>query len=61
MQKDQKFRDKPVDLEHARGKLEQLLREIEKEPVPERLLQLALRLQNALAEQRQRQGAPPED
>jgi hypothetical protein len=36
------------------GEFDHLLREIEKEPVPERLLELAQRLQAALAEQRKR-------
>ncbi|HRP77857.1 MAG TPA: hypothetical protein PL183_02015 [Aquamicrobium sp.] len=38
--------------ETARGEFDQLLREIEKEPVPERLLELALKLQAALVERR---------
>ena len=40
--------------ETTRGELGHLLREIEKEPMPERLLQLALKLQAALVEQRKR-------
>lgn len=36
------------------GEFDDLLREIEKEPVPERLLDLALKLQAALVEQRRR-------
>lgn len=37
------------------GEYGHLLREIEKEPVPERLLELALKLQAALVEERRRQ------
>lgn len=42
--------------ETAPGEFDHLLREIEKEPVPERLLELALKLQAALVEQRKRSG-----
>lgn len=38
------------------GEFERLLLEIEKEPVPERLLELALKLQAALMERRERYG-----
>lgn len=38
----------------APGELDCLLREIEREKVPARLLEIALRLQAALAEQRKR-------
>lgn len=42
-------------LDAARGELDSLLREIEKEEVPERLLDLARQLQAALVENRKRQ------
>lgn len=45
------------------GEFDRLLWEIETEPVPERLLELALKLQTALVEQRKRrddQGNPTE-
>lgn len=41
------------DSSQAQSEFEFLLREIEKEPVPERLLDLALKLQRALVERRQ--------
>ena len=44
-----------VSLNTARGEFDDLLREIEKEAVPERLLDLARRLQAALVESRRRQ------
>lgn len=40
--------------ETAPGEFDHLLRQIEKEPVPERLLALALELQAALVERRNR-------
>lgn len=40
--------------ETARGEFDHLLRQIEKEPVPERLLALALKLQAALVARRNR-------
>lgn len=43
--------------DHAPGEFDDLLREIEQEAVPERLLELALQLQAALLEQRKRQGS----
>lgn len=39
--------------EAKRGEFDHLLRQIEKEPVPERLLELALKLQAALIERRE--------
>jgi len=39
------------------GEFDDLLREIEKEPVPDRLLELALKLQSALVSQREAQEA----
>lgn len=39
--------------EAVRGEFDHLLRQIEKEPVPERLLELALKLQAALVERRE--------
>ncbi len=39
------------------GEFDDLLREIEKEPVPDRLLELALKLQSALVAQREAQEA----
>lgn len=44
------------------GEYDRLLKEIEKEEMPERLLELALKLQAALVERRRRDGqeaAPP--
>ena len=38
------------------GEFDHLLRQIEKEPVPERLLELALKLQAALVERREAAG-----
>lgn len=40
----------------APGEFDELLREIENEPMPERLLELALKLQARLVEQRKRDG-----
>ena len=45
-----------VEADHVPGEFDDLLRQIEKEPVPERLLELALKLQAALVEQRKRSG-----
>lgn len=44
-----------VKLDPAPGEFDDLLREIEKEAVPERLLELARQLQAALVESRKRQ------
>lgn len=41
-----------VDVDPAPGEFKDLLREIEKEPVPERLLELARQLQAVLVSQR---------
>lgn len=46
---------RPVRPDPAPGEFDDLLRAIEKEAVPERLLDLALRLQAALVERRGRQ------
>ena len=45
-----------VEADPVPGEFDDLLRQIEKEPVPERLLELALKLQAALVEQRKRSG-----
>lgn len=44
-----------ISLDTAPGEFDELLREIEKEAVPERLLDLARQLQAALVESRRRQ------
>ena len=55
MQKQSSLRKlRRVDPDSAPAEFEELLREIENEPVPDRLLELALQLQAALAERRRR-------
>ena len=54
--------EKPTDAAQAEpamvpGELGDLLRQIEQEPVPERLLELALKLQVALARRREAETA----
>lgn len=44
------------------GEFDEILRQIEKEPIPERLLELALKLQSALMERRRQDSqCEPDD